>query len=307
MRDRICGTPGEFALRECLGCGLAWLDGVPEVEPHGTGYYTHAADAALLSRQAVTSQLVRDTLAVRLGYPGAPGLAARLLSVLPWWRERCESLAMFVPAVTGGRLLDVGCGNGVFAARMRSLGWEVTGVEPDAAAAAAAREVFALPVHGGPLESAALPAASFDAITLVHVIEHIPDPVAALTECRRLLKPGGLLVAVTPNILSLGRRVFGVHWMHWDVPRHRYLFSPASLAQVAQRAGLRTVQSRSTARGARWAWRRSRELTRQAAVEEDGSGSSRGASAIAFQLVESTLASWSDAGEECVVVATVDA
>ncbi|MGH7446217.1 MAG: class I SAM-dependent methyltransferase, partial [Longimicrobiales bacterium] len=225
LPDRICGTPGEFTLRECVNCGLAWLEREPDTEPHGTGYYTHAADQEMLARQADTSPLVRATLTTRLGYGGDASPAGRFLALLPLWRERCESLAMFLPAVTAGRLLDVGCGNGVFGARMRSLGWDVTCVEPDAHAAARARDVFGLTVYSGTLESTALPSGSFDAIALGHVIEHVPDPVATLAECRRLLKPGGLLVAITPNIRSLGRRVFGRHWLHWDVPPHRYLFS----------------------------------------------------------------------------------
>lgn len=306
LRDRICDTPGEFTLRECPHCDLAWLDGEPADEPQGTGYYTHVADGAMLARQAEVSPLVRDVLTARLGYPGTATAAGRLLTLLPPWRERCESLAMFLPAVNAGRLLDVGCGSGVFAARMRSLGWDVTCVEPDPAAAAVAHDTFAVPVHCGTLETAELPDASFDAIALGHVIEHVPDPIATLMECRRLLEPGGVLVAVTPNIRSLGRRVFGRHWMHWDVPRHRYLFSPKSLADAAGRAGLRTVQARTSARAARWAWRRSRQLTRHPVVAENGSGRSRGLPALAFQLAETALASWSDAGEECVVLATVE-
>ncbi|MBR9988232.1 MAG: class I SAM-dependent methyltransferase [Gemmatimonadetes bacterium] len=307
LRDRICGTPGEFTVRECAKCGLAWLDGEPATEPHGEGYYTHVADHERLAQQADTSPLARAALTTRLGYTGDAGTTGRLLAMLPPWRERCEALALFLPAVTAGRLLDVGCGNGVFAARMRSLGWDVMCVEPDPRAATAARGAFGLTVHSGTLESAALPSGSFDAIALGHVIEHVPDPIATLAECRRLLKPGGQLVAVTPNIRSLGRRMFGRHWMHWDVPRHRYLFSPDSLVEVARRAGLRTVQARTSARGARWAWRRSRQLTRHPVVADNGgAGTSRGPAAIAFQLAETALASWSHAGEECLVLATVE-
>ena len=305
LRDHICDTPGEFTLRECGACGLAWLDGQPDVEPHGDGYYTHAAARESLARAADVSRLTRDALTAGLGYPGAASRVGRALALLPPWRERCESLAMFLPALPGGRLLEVGSGSGVYAARMRSLGWDVTCVEPDPHAALLARDVFGLTVHVGTLDNVELEAGSFDAIAMGHVLEHVEDPIATLTQCRRLLKPGGLLAVITPNIHSLGRRVFGRNWMHWDVPRHRYLFSRQSLIEIVNRAGLRTVQARTSASGARWAWRRSRQLGRETVVTENGTGTSRGPAAFAFQLAETALTPWSDAGEECLILATV--
>ncbi|MEX0907083.1 MAG: class I SAM-dependent methyltransferase, partial [Gemmatimonadota bacterium] len=286
-------------------CGMAWLDSAPLLEPHGEGYFTHTDDAGQLRNAVAPPTLVRATLARRLGYAQPSAMrAAWLLERLPAWSEHCESYALFLPANPTGRLLDVGCGNGVFAARMRLLGWDVTGIEPDARTAAIARDVFGLNVHASTLEDANLPGACFDAITLSHVIEHVPDPVGTLAECRRLLRPGGTLIAATPNLRSLGRRTFGASWMHWDVPRHRYVFSPSSLSEVARRAGLRTVEARSSARAARWAWRRSRELRHDGMVVETNGGRARGATAIAFGMVETLLTKVHDAGEECLLVAT---
>lgn len=306
MSDRICGTPGEFTIRECARCELAWLDSDPVEEPHGAGYYTHAETAEHLREQAELTPRIRSVLAGRLNYDAVgPGAASTVATAVTAWRDHCESQVMFLHARPGGRLLDVGCGSGVLAARMRSLGWDVVCVEPDPESAAIARQTFGLTVYDGTLEEAALPAGTFDAVTLGHVIEHVPDPVGTLAVCGRLLMPGGVITAMTPNIRSLGRRVFGADWMHWDVPRHRYLFSPSSLSETARRAQLRPLESRTTARAARWAWRRSRELARGARIEEMGSGSARGPAAVGFALVEGALAGWSDAGEECLLIATV--
>lgn len=63
---------------------------------------------------------------------------------------------------------------------MRSLGWEVCGVEPDPKALALARQQLALDVRSSLND---FPAAKFDVITLSHVIEHVPDPVATLKDC----------------------------------------------------------------------------------------------------------------------------
>lgn len=103
----------------------------------------------------------------------------------------------------------------------RCVNWdEVMGVEPDQEAVRIAREQFRLEIFQGTLEEARFPDDNFDAITLNHVIEHVTDPISLLTECRRILKPVGKLVVVTPNIWSPGARLFGkaceVGNLQWD-------------------------------------------------------------------------------------------
>ncbi|WP_353686677.1 class I SAM-dependent methyltransferase [Thermodesulfovibrio sp. 3462-1] len=137
---------------------------------------------------------------------------------------------------------------------MKGLGWKVVGVDPDSKAVQIAREEFDLEVFQGTLEEAKFPDNSFDVITMNHVIEHVPDPIVLLTECRRVLKPEGKLMVVTPNIGSLGRRLFGEYWLHWDPPRHLFLFSPKSLRTCAERAGLIVRAIWTTSKGARFLW-----------------------------------------------------
>jgi SAM-dependent methyltransferase len=134
---------------------------------------------------------------------------------------------------------------------MRELGWEVVGVEPDPEAARVATEEHGLPVFTGALEEARLPASSFDAITLSHLIEHVPDPVATLMACARLLKRGGKLVALTPCVESLGHTVFRRSWFHLDPPRHLHLFSMRALIKAAKAAKLRVTSLRTISRGSR--------------------------------------------------------
>ena len=127
-----------------------------------------------------------------------------------------------------GRLLDVGCGNGGFLLQMREVGWQVCGVEPDPKSAAQAAAA-GLDVRMGLLEDAALPAEHFDGITLNHVIEHLHDPIAALREGLRVLKPGGTISISTPNLQSRGYQLFGADWVGLDPPRHLVVFTPNSL------------------------------------------------------------------------------
>jgi SAM-dependent methyltransferase len=155
---------------------------------------------------------------------------------------------MWIGTKPPGRLLDVGCGDGLFLVRMRELGWEVQGIEPDRAAASVAQSVHGLPVLTSAIEEASLAESSFDVITLGHVIEHVYDPVAVLRRCGRLLKPGGTLVVVTPNARSLGARWYSSWWRGWEIPRHLYVFSPDTLQESAERSGLEIDGLRTTAR-----------------------------------------------------------
>ena len=91
-----------------------------------------------------------------------------------------------------------------------------------------------------PLTEIELPAASFDAIVMADVIEHLPDPRATLEGLRPLLRPGGVLALVLPDAGSRVARVMGRRW--WSViPTHVHYFTRASMRTLLGRAGLETV------------------------------------------------------------------
>src|SRR5258708_36641931 len=98
---------------------------------------------------------------------------------------------------------------------MRRLGGDAEGVDVDPLAVENAR-ARGLPVRLGDLAAQRYPADHFDAIYMSHVIEHVHDPVALLSECRRVLKVGGRLVALTPNVESWGHRRFQRAWAPLD-------------------------------------------------------------------------------------------
>jgi SAM-dependent methyltransferase len=179
-------------------------------------------------------------------------------------RERALLGTMCLSGAKKGALLDVGCGNGRFLSLMREAGWEVRGVEPDPVAAKIAQEENGIPVTVGALDHAELADESFDAITLNHVIEHVHDPVALLSQCRRVLKPHGTAVIVTPNIESFGHETFGPCWRGLEPPRHLHLFSLRALRNCCERAGLRIQVLRTSARSARGIRRGSEAIKRRA-------------------------------------------
>lgn len=173
-----------------------------------------------------------------------------------WWRrwerrygQYRRAAAVHRAAGKAGRVLDVGCATGIFLDGMHRTGWEVQGVEPSASAARYAQERLGLPVFCGRLDEAAFPNASFDAVTLWDVLEHVHDPPAVLREIRRVLRPGGLLVMSLPNPDSLEARLLGQHWLGWDLPRHLNLFRPPLLRIHLEKLGIPVDSIRSFTAG----------------------------------------------------------
>jgi 2-polyprenyl-3-methyl-5-hydroxy-6-metoxy-1,4-benzoquinol methylase len=273
LADRLFDAPGVWNLKQCSNsaCGLIWLDPMPlpnEIGKAYAKYYTHAmtVENAQAGRARRLYRLMkRGYLAGRYNYRMEnPSLAARLLGkalyLFPGRRAEVEAQVRFLAALPGGKLLDVGCGSGEWLLWMRDLGWAVEGVDFDEnAIRAAARE--GLIIKCGTLEDQCYPNNSVDAVTLNHVIEHVPNPVATLKECARILKPGGKLFLGTPNTSSLGHKLFGEDWRGLEPPRHLHIFGMGSMAALLNKAGF-TKFSISTIHSP-YIWRQSLRLRSQ--------------------------------------------
>jgi SAM-dependent methyltransferase len=141
--------------------------------------------------------------------------------------------------VTGGRLLDAGAAGGAFVLEAREAGFAAQGIEPAPAFARHAREAVGVDVRDGRLEDLAGTGETWDVVTLWHVLEHVPDPVAALGILRDVLAPGGAVVLEVPNVDSTAARMLGASWTHLDADAHVSHFGPATLRLALERAGLR--------------------------------------------------------------------
>jgi len=153
-----------------------------------------------------------------------------------------------------GRLLDIGCGTGLFLAVARRRGWTPTGVDDCVQATEHAREHFGLDVNTGNFEElAAESAARFDVISMWDVIEHARDPIELLAAVRRCLAPGGVVALSTPNQRNILDLLGGALYRQtggaitgplekFYVPLHFAYFTPATLQQVLARAGFQIVR-----------------------------------------------------------------
>jgi 2-polyprenyl-3-methyl-5-hydroxy-6-metoxy-1,4-benzoquinol methylase len=147
------------------------------------------------------------------------------------------------------RLVDVGCSRGHFLAAAVAAGYQAEGVEPAPRIVAAARAA-GLRVSEGRLDQVRFPDASFDALTMFEVIEHVDDAVALARECRRILKPRGILCLSTGNAHSWTVAAMGARWDYFQMEQdagHISFFNPRSIRMLAARTGFE-VEAIATSR-----------------------------------------------------------
>lgn len=218
--DRRHEVPGRHLMVQCRRCGHVYLSPRPDAQ----ALAQHYPDDYIPFRE-------------RPGIFGLPGTALRI--------REAHWLSRLLPP--GARLLEIGCATGDLLGPLRARGFDVVGVEPNARAAAIAREESGLEVHTGSLATIALDTGSFDAVVMRMVIEHLPEPRAELARVRDLLRDRGSVIISTENVECLERRLFGEDWYGFDVPRHLHMFTPASLSRLLRAVGFEPREVRHSA------------------------------------------------------------
>lgn len=156
-----------------------------------------------------------------------------------WWRVReaaiLAELRRLRPPAGWRRILDVGCGDGLFFDRLAEFG-EVEGVEPDTALLDPTGRWRAA-IHAVPFDERFQPGNRFDVILMLDVLEHLVHPEAALQHAVRLLTPGGVVVITVPALQWLWTR-------HDDLNHHVMRYDRKSIRRLARAAGVRILRER---------------------------------------------------------------
>jgi ubiquinone/menaquinone biosynthesis C-methylase UbiE len=132
-----------------------------------------------------------------------------------------------------GTLLDIGCGTGEFLQTMKANGWEVSGIEPSTSAREKSEKLVQQPMANS-LEDIT---GTFKAVTLWHVLEHVPDLNKTLTKINQFLSEDGKLIIAVPNHQSRDAKKYQQYWAGYDVPRHLWHFNQNSMALLLQNHG----------------------------------------------------------------------
>jgi 2-polyprenyl-3-methyl-5-hydroxy-6-metoxy-1,4-benzoquinol methylase len=209
-----------FAILHCNHCTFRFTQDVPDVNSIGPYYQ---------SEEYISHS---DT---------GKGIINRLYHIV---RKRTLSgKRRLVEGMTGvkrGIILDVGAGTGAFLNEMKTTGWQITGLEPDAGARAIADKLYSLSFNT-PDKLFEMPQDNYEAITMWHVLEHVHDLNGYVSQLKKLLKPNGKLLIAVPNYTSYDAVVYKEFWAAYDVPRHLYHFSPASLKALMEKHGMKII------------------------------------------------------------------
>lgn len=204
-----------FKVVKCRNCGLVYINPQPDEETIA-GHYREE-----YYKEWIEKQMKRRVL---------------------MWKKRLKDLMSYRKS---GRLLDVGCGLGTFLKLAEEEGFEISGTEVSEYVSRYVKESLGIDVFRGNLEEAHFPPSHFDAVTVWHTLEHLPDPRAALKEINRILKKGGLLVVALPNLNNYITRIlyplakrkklrlFSLQAKEW----HLYHFTPRTITSMLKDTG----------------------------------------------------------------------
>lgn len=137
-----------------------------------------------------------------------------------------------------GKLLDYGCGTGDFLLTAAKNTWQTWGVEPSTSIA---KKDKAQQIVSSLDE---IPTSEFDAITLWHVLEHIPNPNEIIYQLRERISKHGTIFIAVPNYKSFDGTYYRESWAGYDVPRHLWHFSRSTMSQLLEKNSLKLIKTK---------------------------------------------------------------
>lgn len=137
--------------------------------------------------------------------------------------------------VKKGSILDFGCGTGDFLKYFQKKGWIIRGIEPNNEARKIASEKTNIEIYSKLIKDKS----KYTAITLWHVLEHIPDINQTLELLKTKLDKKGRIFVAVPNCNSLDAQHYSQYWAAYDLPRHLYHFTPDTMKKLMKKHNLK--------------------------------------------------------------------
>ncbi|MBI5047561.1 MAG: class I SAM-dependent methyltransferase [Deltaproteobacteria bacterium] len=215
--EKLITTQNGYKVVKCIGCGFVYVNPRPTSETLKQLYLTYLPEK-------IEDPLLWDTY--------MKDVFAKAANIL---------VKQFPD---GGKILDIGCGYGFFLSRMKAKGWQVYGIDVSETAVSYASG-HGLDVALGTLDNVKYEDKSFDVVTLFYVLEHLPDPLKAIQEIRRILNPNGLLLLRVPHTTPIVRilSLLGIKNNLYDPPFHLNDFSNVAIKGILKMAGFHNIHT----------------------------------------------------------------
>jgi 2-polyprenyl-3-methyl-5-hydroxy-6-metoxy-1,4-benzoquinol methylase len=204
----------KFTIQECKNCSFKFTNPRPDLTQIGDYYKAESYISHTNTSKGLIAKLYHSVRKYTL-----KGKLNLINSLSP----------------TKGKLLDVGCGTGMFLNVCRENGWTVNGIEPDGGARQIAEEINKAAIKTEILSS--FKNETFEIITMWHVLEHVHLLNETVDWLKERLNEKGYLIIAVPNHESKDAEIYQEHWAAYDVPRHLYHFSQKSIKQLFEQKG----------------------------------------------------------------------
>jgi 2-polyprenyl-3-methyl-5-hydroxy-6-metoxy-1,4-benzoquinol methylase len=214
-------TEKEFLIVECNSCGLVFLLNPPDESVIYEDYYQIDFTGKDYSEDSNFPHL-RDIFEIN--------------------RQRTELIKELTNNKNDLKLLDIGCGSGLFLKSCKDEGINGEGIDVSNTALGFAKNEFGLTVYNKPIDELVEEYRKYDIITLWHVLEHFLEPIDELHKIKDLLTPKGILLIEVPNLKSIKFRLTGNKWKGGNHPLyHRSFFTSKTLLNTLADSGFHDV------------------------------------------------------------------
>lgn len=159
------------------------------------------------------------------------------------FQKRVEVVWPYLKRNSRGKVLDIGCSNGVFLDLFKEKDWETWGIEPSKNALVAQQKGHN--IQKDFFEKTDLPKKYFDLVILNHTLEHMKDPEDILKKVNLVLGKGGLVFVDVPNFGSLSSKLLGKRWPYLLPKEHKHQFTRKSLTSLLERSGFKVIHCES--------------------------------------------------------------